>query len=89
MAIINGHFDLAMICSTRGADPNLPAINGVSPLYAVLNVQWAPSRLSAAAARTSSRRRTYLELMEALLDKGADPNARVRRKVWYQATTSI
>ena len=25
----------------------------------------------------------YLDLMAALLDKGADPNARLRKKVWY------
>jgi hypothetical protein len=26
---------------------------------------------------------TYLELMKALLEKGADPNARLKKKVWY------
>jgi ankyrin repeat protein len=29
------------------------------------------------------QRTSYLELMTALLDKGADPNARLRKKTWY------
>src|SRR5687768_916599 len=42
IAIINGHFDLAMDMLEKGADPNSPAFNGVTPLFAVLNIQWAP-----------------------------------------------
>ena len=42
LATINGHFDLAKVLLDRGADPNLASINGVTPLYAVLNLEWAP-----------------------------------------------
>ena len=42
VAIINGHFDLAAFLLEHGADPNLVSDAGVSPLYATLNVQWAP-----------------------------------------------
>ena len=30
-----------------------------------------------------NQKTTYLELMKALLDKGADPNVRLNKKVWY------
>src|SRR5688572_3072988 len=42
VALINGHFDLAAMLLDSGADPNLVSDAGVSPLYAALNVQWAP-----------------------------------------------
>jgi ankyrin repeat protein len=88
MAIINGHFDLAMKLVARGADVNAAAFNGVAPLYAVLNLQWAPKSLYPSPKAYQQQQTTYLDLMQALLDKGADPNARVSRKVWYQAYNS-
>ena len=88
MAIINGHFDLAMMLIERGADVNAAAFNGVAPLYGVLNIQWAPKSLYPSPKAYQQQQTTYLELMETLLKKGADPNARVSRKVWYQAYNS-
>ena len=62
LATINGHYDLAKVLLDRGANPNLASTNGVTPLYAVLNLQWAARagrpRLQAhqrsAALRTST-----------------------------------
>src|SRR5688572_11790684 len=88
IAIINGHFDLAMYMLEKGADPNSAAFNGVTPLFAVLNIQWAPKSLYPSPKAYQQQQTTYLQLMTALLDKGADPNARVGRKVWYQAYNS-
>ena len=88
MATINGHYDLAALLLDRGADPNLAAINGVTPLYSVLNLQWAARagrpRLQAHRDQTLS----YLDLMTRLLDKGADPNARLATRVWYSGGLS-
>jgi ankyrin repeat protein len=84
MAIINGHFDLAMDLLARGANPRLAAENGATPLYAVLNCQWAPKALYPQPRAYQQQKTTYLELMKALLDKGVDVNARVRKKIWYQ-----
>jgi len=88
MAIINGHFDLATMLVERGANVNAAAFNGVAPLFAVLNIQWAPKSLYPSPKAYQQQKATYLDLMQTLLAKGADPNARVARKVWYQAYNS-
>jgi ankyrin repeat protein len=84
VAIVNGHFDLAKQLLDKGADPNLAqATNGVTPLYAALNCQWSDKALYPQPRAFEQQKISYLELMQALLEKGADPNARLTRKVWY------
>ena len=85
VAIINGHFDIAAYLLEHGADPNLVSDAGVSPLYATLNVQWAPIAAYPQPRAHLQQGRTYLEMMNLLIQKGADPNARVKRKVWYSS----
>ncbi|HYE89242.1 MAG TPA: ankyrin repeat domain-containing protein [Vicinamibacterales bacterium] len=82
-ALINGHFDVAAYLIEQGANPALVNDAGVSPLYAVLNVQWAPIAAYPQPRAHLQQSRGYLELLKLLLDKGADPNVRVRRKVWF------
>jgi uncharacterized protein len=83
IAILNGHFDLARDLVERGADPNLASQGGATPLYAALNVQWAPKAAYPQPRAYLQQQTTYLELMTLLLDRGADPDARLSRKVWY------
>jgi ankyrin repeat protein len=83
IATINGHFDLAKHLVERGADVRAFSDNGVTPLYAALNVQWAPKAFYPQPRAYLQQNTSYLQLMKVLLDKGADPNARLRRKVWY------
>ena len=83
VALINGHLDLAAYLVDKGANPNLTSDAGVSPLYATLNVQWAPIAAYPQPRAHLQQSRGYLDVLKLLLDKGADPNARVRRKVWY------
>lgn len=83
IATINGQFDLAQWLLERGANPNAAAENGVTPLYAALNVTWAPRALYPQPRAYNQQQTTYLSFMKALLEKGADPNLRLTRKVWY------
>ena len=83
IATINGHFDLAMTLLAKGADPNAASENNATPLYGALNVEWAPKALYPQPRAQLNQTITYLDLMKALLDKGADPNVRLNKKVWY------
>ena len=83
IATMNGHFDLAKYLLEKGADPNLAQNNGVAPLYAALNCQWAAKALYPQPRAYEQQHVPYLDLMQALLEKGADPNVRLTKKVWY------
>lgn len=83
MATINGHYDLAKLLLGRGANPNVASAAGATPLYAVINKEWAPTSRTPQPAYHLQQKATYLELMEALLKAKADPNARLKRSLWY------
>jgi ankyrin repeat protein len=88
LATINGHYDLAKLLLERGANPNLAALNGVTPLYAVLNLQWTARAGRPRLQAHRDQQLTYLEMLTLLLDHGADPNARLATRVWYSGGLS-
>jgi ankyrin repeat protein len=85
VAIINGQYDLAMTYLARGANPNLASDDGVAPLFAALNNEWALRTWYPQPTAGAQQRTSYLQLMEALLKAGADPNARTLSHIWYAA----
>jgi uncharacterized protein len=82
IATINGHYDLASFLLDRGADPRLASNAGATPLYTTINVKWAP-KTDYPQPDTRQEKTSYLELLNKLLDHGADPNARLKTELWY------
>lgn len=87
-AVINGEFDMAMFLIERGANPNLAAANnGVAPLWAAVNTAWQPRTRFPQPQQMELQKHTYLDVMHALLEKGADVNHRITSHPWYLVYT--
>ncbi len=43
MAAINGQYDALLMLLSAGADPNIASDAGATPLYGVINKEWAPT----------------------------------------------
>ena len=61
----------------KGADPKLASTAGATPLYATINVKWALVA-EYPQPETKQEKTSYLDLMRAILNRGADPNAKSR-----------
>ena len=86
IAIANGHYTVAKQLLDAGADPNEANVDGLAPLYATVNMRFAPVSW-APNPRTDQEAVDALELLAALLDAGADPNARIARGLWFSPTS--
>jgi hypothetical protein len=60
---------------------------GAAPLYSALNVHWAPKARYPQQNAYKQQQAMYLDVVEALLKAGADPNARLTRHLWYMSYT--
>ena len=86
IAIANGHYTAARYLLDRRADPNLVNIDGLGPVYATVNMRFAPVSW-APNPRTDQEAVDSLDLLRALLARGADPDARIARKLWFSPTS--
>lgn len=87
MATINGQFDLALKLVTLGADPNLASSAGTTPLFAVLERNWAPRASYAHPVEHQQQDATHYDVMAALLEAGAEPDVRLQQPLWFSEYT--
>ncbi|HET9468371.1 MAG TPA: ankyrin repeat domain-containing protein [Vicinamibacterales bacterium] len=76
MAVINAHFDVAGVLVEHGADPNAPDARG-SILHALAWIRKPGAAGGDQAPPQASGGMSSLELAEALLKHGANPNVRI------------
>lgn len=82
-ATITGHFDIAKYLLDHGADPNVASATGLTPLYATLDSRWA-QREWYPAPSVEQEKTTYMQLIAALIDRGANVNARLGAPIWFR-----
>ncbi len=83
-ALMNGHFDAASALLDAGADPNIADAVGRTPLYAAVDMNTVPSS-NRPGPKTLDNRMTGIEIVTKLLDKGANPNARLKKQTPYRS----
>src|SRR5687768_13173429 len=76
MAVINAHFDVAGLLVENGADPNVPDARG-SILHALAWIRKPGAAGGDQAPPSSSSGLSSIDLAEALLKHGANPNVRI------------
>lgn len=75
-AVLNGHFDLAAYLINKGANVNKWDWWGQSPLYAAVDMNTLPH--GGRPDRPSLDETTGLQVIEMLLEKGANPNLQLK-----------
>jgi ankyrin repeat protein len=62
-------------------------VDGAAPLFSVLNNYWAPLSRYPQQHAYMRQKASYLDVMRALLEAGADPDARLGRVPWFTLYT--
>ena len=87
-ATINGQFDVALLLIDKGADVNKVAKTGFTPLYATINTQWAPKSRYPQPQALQNQKASYLDVMEALLERARIRTSASRRSRSTSLTTT-
>src|ERR1019366_1154852 len=86
LAIINYHYDFASLLLDFRANPNLADTTGMAALYAAVNMNSLPWMFGRPEIPATSKA-TALQLIESLLQHGADPNAALTAVQFQRAHT--
>jgi uncharacterized protein len=84
LALINGHYDVAGALVEAGTDPNLTDYVGRGGLYAAIDFNTMP-RSNRPAPKVIENDLSALDVARMLLERGAEPNARLERLPPYRA----
>jgi ankyrin repeat protein len=84
LALINGHYDTAGALVEAGTDPNLLDYVGRGALYAAIDFNTMPSS-NRPAPKVIEQKLSALDVARMLLERGADPNARLEKQSPYRA----
>ncbi len=79
VAILNKRYTYAKFLLDHGADPNLADVRGRAALYAAIDMR--DQDYSAMPAHPEDDPLPSLDLIKALLDRGANPNARLTKNI--------
>jgi ankyrin repeat protein len=77
LAIINSHYEVAKILVDKGAGLGVADSAGMTPLYAAIDMRHQEPLINRPLAKPSGLLQP-LDIIRHLLDRGADPNARLR-----------
>lgn len=83
-ALINGHYDVAAKLIAAGTDPNLIDSAGRGALYAAVDFNTMPNS-NRPSPQVLENEHSALDIIELLLEQGADANARLERLAPYRA----
>ena len=82
-AIINGHYDVAVLLVEKGADVNLADNTGRTALYTAVDFNSIPAS-NRPPPNVVPNRATSLDVIKRLLDRGANPNPRLKKQQPYR-----
>lgn len=82
-AIINGHYDAAEVLLEKGANPNTADGTGRTPLYSAVDDHTMPAS-NRPSPKEIDNETSSLDLVKALLGKGADVNAQLKKQQPYR-----
>jgi ankyrin repeat protein len=77
IAVINAHYDVAASLIEKGANLSLVDAAGMTPLYAAIDMQHQEPMVNRPLPKPSGRL-VALDIVQLLLDRGANPNATLK-----------